>query len=300
MICIILDIKSNHDIHNTTTPSVKEIFMKKILVPCDFSKPAIEAYKFAISVASKTEGEVFVLHVIDIPIIYEETIMSGAYTIDGMEEEARKGFERMKTAWGGNKVPSSLQLSTNYILTAITSVIKALSIDLVIMGTSGASGIYEIIVGSTTEKVVRYSPVPVLAIRTTADLASIKKILLPTDLNFKETDFIAKVKELTKFLGATLQVLFVSTPINFKTDEESKAFLKDFAEHYKLENYSLHVRNDYTEEEAIRKFVQEQKVDLIAMATHARKGLKHFFNGSITEDVVNHITCPIWTYQIKK
>ena len=39
---------------------------------------------------------------------------------------------------------------------------------------------------------------------------------------------------------------------------------------------SLHVRNDYTVEEAIRKFAEEQKVDLIAMGTHARKGLKHF------------------------
>jgi K+-sensing histidine kinase KdpD len=180
------------------------------------------------------------------------------------------------------------------------SSIKALSIDLVIMGTSGASGIYEIFVGSTTEKAVRHSPVPVLAVRTASDLQSIRKILLPTSLSFKETNFISKVKELANFFNASLQILLVNTPIHFKDDNESKSFLKEFAKHYKLENYSIHMRNDYTEEAGIRNFAEAQKVDLIVMGTHARKGLSHFFNGSITEDVMNHIACPVWTYAIEK
>ena len=38
----------------------------------------------------------------------------------------------------------------------------------------------------------------------------------------------------------------------------------------------------------------------IAMGTHARKGLSHLLKGSVTEDVVNHVDCPIWTYVIKQ
>jgi nucleotide-binding universal stress UspA family protein len=277
--------------------------MKKILVPCDFSKPAIEAYKFAINIASKTNGEVFVLHVINIPIITDAAMMGGAYDslmIIGIEEEAKKQFEKMKAAWGGNNIPSSIRISTGYTQTVIMSSIESLSIDLVIMGTSGASGIYEIFVGSTTEKVVRHSPVPVLALRTASDPQSIRRILLPTSLSFEETNFISKVKELVNFFNASLQILLINTPIHFKGDKESKSFLKEFAEHHKLENYCIYVRNAYTEEEGIRNFAEEQKSDLIVMSTHARKGLSHFFNGSITEDVVNHIACPVWTFAIEK
>ena len=73
-----------------------------------------------------------------------------------------------------------------------------------------------------------------------------------------------------------------------------KEALEEFAAHYKLSNYNVHFRNYRNEEEGITDFSNE--VDLIAMATHARKGLAHLFNGSITENVVNHIECPVWTY----
>lgn len=277
--------------------------MKKILVPCDFSKPAIEAYNFAISIASKTKGEVYVLHVIDIPISNDAAMMSGAYdplfTIQ-MEDEAKRHFKNMIASSRSANASSTLKVTSGYTVPAIIDMIKLLSIDVVIMGTTGATGIYETFVGSTTEKVVRHSPVPVFAIRTAPDLSSVKKILLPTSLNFKETDFIIQVKELMKSFNASLEILLVNTPFRFKSDKEAKGFLKDFVNHYNLENYTLHVRNDYTEEAGIINFAREQMVDLIVMGTHARKGLSHFLNGSITEDVVNHQSIPMWTYCIGK
>ena len=47
--------------------------MKKILVPCDFSNPSKEAFKLAQDIASKTRGEVIVLYVIYIPVMYHPT-----------------------------------------------------------------------------------------------------------------------------------------------------------------------------------------------------------------------------------
>jgi nucleotide-binding universal stress UspA family protein len=86
--------------------------------------------------------------------------------------------------------------------------------------------------------------------------------------------------------------------MNFKTDLESKALLEDYARNYKLENYHLHVRNDTIEEDAIAHFVKEVGGDLIAMGTHGRRGLAHALMGSVTEDLVNHITCPIWSMNL--
>ena len=56
--------------------------MKKILVPCDFSLPAIEAFKFAVDIASKSGGSINVLKVIEMPVIYESSLGLPSYNYD--------------------------------------------------------------------------------------------------------------------------------------------------------------------------------------------------------------------------
>jgi nucleotide-binding universal stress UspA family protein len=46
-------------------------------------------------------------------------------------------------------------------------------------------------------------------------------------------------------------------------------------------------------------FAHSIDADMIAMGTHGRKGLAHILSGSLTEDVVNHVECPTWSYTIK-
>jgi nucleotide-binding universal stress UspA family protein len=76
--------------------------------------------------------------------------------------------------------------------------------------------------------------------------------------------------------------------------------LKEYARHFKFTNFTLNLRQDHYEPDGIISFAKEIKADVLAMATHGRKGLSHFISGSITEDVVNHVTCPIWTYSLKR
>lgn len=101
---------------------------------------------------------------------------------------------------------------------------------------------------------------------------------------------------LQEFFGAKLHILFLNTPFNFIRDNE----LKDYASRHNFTNFTLNLRQDRYEPDGIISFVQEIKADMLAMATHGRKGLSHFITGSITEDVVNHIECPVWTYALKK
>ena len=280
--------------------------MKRILVPCDFSTPSREAFKFAVDIASKTNGEVTVLHAANIPVLYDPTL-GGASTIaidpilfSEIEKDAKKRFDEMIKDYPSGAIKTSFQLVQGTVISALKQIIDKQKTDLVIMGNTGASGLHEIFIGSTAEKVVRHSPVPVLAVRTAPEIGSIKKILLPTTLSLNQSEFINKVKELMYFFDATLHILLINTPMNFKTDAEAKASLEEFIAHYKLNNCKLHFRNSRSAEEGIVKFSHDEQIDLIAMATHAWKGVVHFFTGSITEDVVNHITCPVWTYCLNK
>lgn len=276
--------------------------MKNILVPCDFSIPSKEAFKFAMSLAALTTGKITVLHALYIPVMFDPSFGGGTpLAVDprfltDMEDDVRRRFEKMTSEFPQLAQQTELAIIKTDVLSAVKNIIALKKIDQVIMGTNGVSGLQEALIGSTTEKIVRYSPVPVFVVRSAPVLSSLKKILLPTTLGFDQTDFINKLKELQDFLHASLEVLLINTPSYFVRDSDGKEALEKFAEHYKLKNYNLHFRSYRNEEDGITNFSKE--VDLIAMATHARKGLAHLFNGSITENVVNHIQCPVWTYRM--
>jgi len=51
-------------------------------------------------------------------------------------------------------------------------------------------------------------------------------------------------------------------------------------------------------EKGVLNFAKESKADMVGMSTHGRKGLSHFFNGSISEDLVNHANMPVITFKI--
>jgi nucleotide-binding universal stress UspA family protein len=67
-----------------------------------------------------------------------------------------------------------------------------------------------------------------------------------------------------------------------------------------IQDYTVNVFKANNMETGIINFTHWINASMIAMGTHARKGLSHFFKGSVTEDVVNHVDCPIWTYAIKR
>jgi nucleotide-binding universal stress UspA family protein len=278
--------------------------MKRILVPCDFSESAIQAYIFALNLAAQTQAEVYVLKVIDMPFVYEVPIGVAQYYVDSnilkqAEDQARKNFEKLK---GEHTKQEGVTFTTivGPVTITIRQFILEQGIDLVVMGTLGASGWKEYFVGSNTEKVVRFSPVPVLAVRKAQVLSRIKNIVFPTTLEFDQVDLVYRIKDLQSHFSAMLHLLLINTPGNMKRTKDEMEMMEEYAHYYKLKDYSLNTRNDFYEQDGIINFAHEIKADMIAMGTHARKGLAHLFMGSVTEDVVNHVDCPIWTYSVRK
>jgi len=268
--------------------------MKKILVPCDFSAPSREAAKVAIRIASKSNGEVTLVHVILIPLEFNPI------SVEGLELEARKKFDNLKGELDHQGVKLHFKVVYGDIVLTTKVIIETEKIELVVMGTRGDSGLHELLIGSNTEKIVRHAGVPVLAVRTAFELSSMKRILIPTTLALNQTEFMNYVKMLQKLFHATLEILFVNTPLKFKNYDQSFHEMETFASHYQLENYALNIRDYHTEEEGIIEFAEQENIDLLIMGTHARKGLAHLFNGSVTEKVVNRLDYPVWTYSLEK
>lgn len=278
--------------------------VKRILVPCDFSESATQAYLFAMNMAAQTGAEVFVLKVLDMAFLEETAFGFTSYypdtsMINQLEDEDRKRFEQLKTKHERQQ-NVTFSIIRGSVTNTIRRFIKENGVDMVIMGTVGASGWKELFIGSNTEKIVRFSTVPVIAVRRSQVISSIKNIVFPTTLALDQVDLVNRIKELQFFFSAKLHVLLVNTPSNMKRTKDEMEMMEDYVRHYDLSNYTLNIRNDFHEQNGIISFAQEIKADIIAMGTSGRRGLAHLFIGSVAEDVVNHVDCPIWTFSIRK
>jgi nucleotide-binding universal stress UspA family protein len=171
--------------------------------------------------------------------------------------------------------------------------------DLVVMGTQGASGLEEILVGSNTEKVVRRAKCPVITVKSAVDAKNIKNIVFASDFRDDMNKLAEPLKNLQKLFNATLHIVSINTPNNFETDRYYKKAIKAFVEKYNIENYTITVYNDESEEDGIIYFAEDIDADMIAIATHGRLGLSHLLSGSLAEDIVNHSKRPVWTFSTR-
>ena len=141
--------------------------MKKILVPTDFSDHAEYALKVAAKIAKEHDGEIFLLHLLELPGQENDAIVAGAEVpeIAFFLKKAHERFDDVKSAdyLDGLNVTDSILFSDAF--EGIIKTAKKQDIDLIVMGSHGASGFKEMFIGSNTEKVVRTSSIPVLVIK---------------------------------------------------------------------------------------------------------------------------------------
>ena len=280
--------------------------MKSILVPCDFSTSAYEAYQFAVDIASTNGGSVFVLKVIELSSFSEQpSYLSGGHRfewltlVNELQDEAQAAFDKMKREYPEPKCLVSFVVEYDGLLPAVHKFVAENSIDLVVMGTQGATGWKEFFVGSNTEKVVRTSTVPVIAVRKAPAISAIHDIVVPTDLDLTQRAWADRLKSMQVFFKATLHLLHVNTKqepsVTNVGDEDVLAEMETYARYHQLANYTLNVRNNRLEQDGILSFTDEINADMVAMATHGRKGLSFLISGSIAQKIVNRVACPIWT-----
>jgi nucleotide-binding universal stress UspA family protein len=161
------------------------------------------------------------------------------------------------------------------------------------MGTNGEG---TAVFGSNTQKVVRMSTVPVIALRMAP--VDVRNIALAVSDDQFSDDFIQHVKQLQSLFQATLRLVYINTPVLFQNDTDSNRLLAEFAEHAQFTRYTTSIRADYSVEAGIINFAKEINADMIAMGTHGWKGLSRLFIGSTAENIINDLKVPIWTLSL--
>ena len=133
-----------------------------ILVPTDFSEASDRATTMAVELARTFAAQITLLHVWSVPNTgYAEGL---SWPLDGMESAARNALDEARVSLVKRHAATDAMLRVGAEWRQILDVVKERGIDLVVMGTHGRRGLPRFFLGSVAERVVRFSPVPVLTI----------------------------------------------------------------------------------------------------------------------------------------
>ncbi|MBF4467187.1 universal stress protein [Flavobacterium sp. LC2016-12] len=274
--------------------------MKRILVPTDFSEHAEDALKVAAQIAQKNDSEIIVLHMLELPHQMNDAILGGASIPETMlfMKKANEMLDNISSRPYLNGIPVTEIVKIDKPIHGITQVSKDYDIDLIIMGSHGSSGIDELLIGSNTEKVVRNSEIPVLVIKKDISDFKVTNIVFASDFSEETKKPFEKLLNFTKFFESKIHLVTICTPNSFKPTHVIEKAMKNFITEFNITNYTTHIYNDTNIEKGIINFANSINADIIGMCTHGRTGFAHFFNGSISEGLVNHAIRPVITLKI--
>ena len=276
--------------------------MKRILVPVDFSKEAESAARVAASIARKTGSEIFLVHMLELPVTTidpaEMNTISSEPQIIYFMKLAHQKFEKFKKLpfFKGLTVVETIQFQ--HAFSGIINESEKNNIDLIVMGSQGASGLQEMFIGSNTEKVVRRSKVPVLVIKTGVEDFVVNDIIFASDFNKESKSTFHRVINFAEMFEAKIHLLYINTIHNFNTTKNIESRIARFMEDFDFSNYTKNIYNDVSIEKGILSFARDIDADLIALNTHGRSGLSQLFNGSVGQELANHALRPVVTFKI--
>jgi len=278
--------------------------MKHILVPTDFSDFSLNALKLAADFARKADAELHILHVVNIPS-HETGIMPFQNQQDIAEglfilKYIKKKFAELmaKDFLKGIKVHEVVKYDDVY--KAAQKYSKEFNIDLITMGTHGTSGfINKFFVGSNTDKMVRLSDVPVLAVKEEVKVMDFKNVVFAADFDLGVNGAFDKIKSIISVLGAKLHLVRIVTRDDFYFSKPMLEIMEEFAQENNVDNYECHIFNAENVQEGINEFAIQVNASLITTATHGRRGLARLFNGSVAEELIDNTSIPVLTAKIE-
>ena len=179
--------------------------MKKILVPIDFSDVSKYAAEFAIDLAERSGAEIIFMHSMHFNY-FQDFPHAPGLSLQQMITDVQDAVEnRMKNFVEEFDTKASIEttISAVHLQEAVVDTVKEQNIGLVIVGTKGCSGWTEFLVGSNTERIVRWADCPVISVPEQSSFESIRKILVPIDLTEIQDEFMTKLANLQKTVLST-------------------------------------------------------------------------------------------------
>lgn len=273
---------------------------KRILVPTDFSRNAMNAIHYALYLYKKQDCEFYFLNVFRVAYYTTDTLIvpePGSEAYETAKAVSEDGFikllENLELHHDNPKHSYHTISSNNLLSEAIGQTIKKNDIELVVMGTQGATRAKGIIFGSNTLMAMEnIRECPVLAVPEDFRFSTPKEIVFST--NFKATFKRKELNyliEIAQMFHASTRVLYVNKePGLNKVQEGNKQLLDEILGDV---DHSFHILSDSNIPNAIASFVKSRDSDMIAFINRKHFFFESIFSRPLVKDIGYNATTPI-------
>lgn len=272
--------------------------MKNILVPTDFSDNAWHALTYALHLLKEETCTFYLLHVYS-PAIYRMDYAMGGpemsaipdagvdLSVAGLEkvlEDARREFPNPRHRF-------ELLSEFNTLTDEVRELTRQKNLDLIVMGTRGASGAKQFFLGSNTVFVLRKAEIPVLVVPEKARFHPLRNILFPSDyLSRYRREDLKPLLRLARLQDSRLLLLHIDEPEGLTdTQKDNKAHLERCLEELPYSTVSREAANI---PEAILEYVRTHPIDLLVMMNRRHSFLERVLHRQKIDQVGFHVQTP--------
>ncbi len=281
-----------------------ELQLKKIMVPTDFSETSEMALAHAAFLAHLLHAELLLVHIqafdpyyYDIPeplIIIQDQDKLDKYIAEKLVEMSRAVEEE----YG---IKPRHMTSIGHVSNELVQLAQNEKADLIIMGTHGAKGFEEMIIGSNAHKIVDLAPCPVLTVQAHATKPGFSSFILPVDRSQHSREKVPFALALAKAYGAKIHIVGLLNENDIDEEDDDNEYgklqivldqVQDATEKSGVA-YTRHtVKGTHLAAEAL-KYGKSVNADLIIIMTDHESAISGLFMGPLAKQIVNHSRIPV-------
>jgi len=277
--------------------------MKTILYATDYSENSISALKYAFAFSTQLNSRLVITHAFDYPTLLgmEGLDQPFPHTEENIFKVHRTKLEEFCQQHLGDKWKTpNIQLEpvkSESVLHGIISKSEEWHASMIIVGIKGGGKLREIVVGSTTKKLIEKAPCPILAIPADADDFAIKTIVYATDFEEEDIHAIQKLVEMAKPLDAEIKVVHISKKDEYRGDLQMEWF-KEMLQ-TKVTYSKMDFELIFSEEifESLRIYLGDVNADLIVMLERKKRSLfKKWFHQDLVKKMESFGQVPLLSF----
>ncbi|HLT33739.1 MAG TPA: universal stress protein [Aquaticitalea sp.] len=271
--------------------------MRRILLPTDFSDNSLDAIQYALLIFKNLKCSFYLLHTYMPPIYNSEYLIGSPGQIglgDVIQETSKTQLEdlksRLENQYDNPKHSFIVHTAFNTLLNEVIETLVSENIDLVVMGTQGATGAQEILFGTNTSHVIKKAKCPVLAVPPKFKYEALKDILFPTDyeIGYGKEKFKLLIT-LARQHRSRIHVMHVSTGNELSIVQKNH---KEDLQKLLGDNTLLHDTPNDSIITAINAFLAKEQIDLLVMVQNKHTFFERLFIEPIIKKISFHIRVP--------
>lgn len=280
--------------------------MKKILLPTDFSKNAYNACEYAMNLFKDEECAFYLVHTYTPAVYQPEYILGNPGQLelsDAYQANALMQLEELQstltTQFNNPKHIMVPHASFNLLVDEVLQLIESENADLIIMGTKGATGAKEILLGTQTVHLIKKATRPVIAIPSGFEYETPKEILFPTDYEVDyEKEQLQVLLDIAKNHMSSIEVMHISAGYDL-TEQQ--------VENQQKLNYLLaettHLFHDLPSQgiiDAINDVQLKKQMNLLVMIQNKHTFFERLFIEPVIKKIGFHISIPFMVIPVLK